>query len=101
MVYLPTNDEPIHVQPPFGVAKLVHRLLYMTLLSGRYTTPHSMHHGISLIPIPPVMESVPVPSVYTVQLICCFRRCVGTARVGFLTATVVLWLIIQLDQVPC
>ena len=55
----------------------------------RYTIPYSVHHGISRIPTPTVMGSVPVPSVYPVQLICCFRRCVGTARVGYLTATVV------------
>jgi hypothetical protein len=54
----------------------------------RYTIPYSMHHGISRIPASPVMGSVPVPSVYTVQLLCCFGWCVGTARVGYLTATV-------------
>ena len=55
----------------------------------RYTIPYSMHHGISLIPTSTVMGSAPVPSVYIVQLLCCFGRCVGTARVGYLTATVV------------
>jgi hypothetical protein len=35
----------------------------------RYTIPYSMHHGISLIPTSTVMGSVPVPSIYPVQLI--------------------------------
>ena len=55
MVYLLTNDEPIHVQPAFVVAKLVHRLLlrsfpvYHTVEHAPrdFTESHSYCHGIS------------------------------------------------------
>ena len=55
MVYVLTNDEPIHVQQPFVVAKLVHRLLFRSFpvyhtvqhAPWDFTDSHSNCHGIS------------------------------------------------------
>ena len=68
MVYVPTIDEPIHVQPLFVVAKLVHRLLcrsfpvYHTVWHAPwdFTDSHFNCHGISpsTFSIPRATDSV-------------------------------------------
>ena len=83
--YRPTMNQSTSYNP----SRLQSWCIAYSVAPFRYTIPYSVHHGISLIPTSTVKRSVPVPSVYTVQLICCFGRYVGTDRVGHLTATVV------------
>ena len=65
-----------------------HSWLQSWCIAG-YAAPfrNSIPYGMQPESSSTIMGSVPVPPIHTLQLICCMRRCVGTARVGYLTAT--------------